>query len=386
MLTLAVLSRLFLIIVIVEFSLEYLIIFTGEIEEFPEKRINAPITNTKIIEPHTTYFFSIHFHNKITYKSFHFLKEIRSFYYNKIYKYCNHFSFMYKKYLIIASKKDKAGINITTALSQFRKNPFLGAIQRGPLAERDAGIVKNSPNVPIFDFYLVEGETIFDESLDKERINRYDFVIFASKHESEKGGKTLSVHAPGNWRTAQMGGVSGKICRASALFQKQLFINLNKKTKEHLLKDYQVTLECTHHGPFIDKPCVYIEIGATDTEWSDRRAAFVVAQTIKDTINEFKTNPYNEIAIGIGGPHYCPNFNELQLKSNYAFAHMIPEYSLPISLEMIQEAIDKTEEELDLVIFDWKGLKNKDERERIIKLLDKNYIRYKRTSEAKKEY
>ncbi len=277
---------------------------------------------------------------------------------------------MYKKYLIVASKKDKAGINITTALSQFRKNPLVGTVQGGPN----------------FDFYLTEGETIFNESLDREKISRYDFIIFASKHESKIGGKTLSVHAPGNWRTAQMGGVSGKICRASSLFQKQLFINLEKKAKEHLLNDYQVTLECTHHGPLIDKPCVYIEIGATDTEWGDRRAAFAVAQTIKDTINEFKTNPYNETAIGIGGPHYCPNFNELQLKSNYAFAHVIPEYSLPISLEMIQEAIDKTEEELDLVILDWKGLGNKDERERIIKLLDTNYIRYKRTSEAKREY
>ena len=31
---------------------------------------------------------------------------------------------MYKKYLIIASKKNKAGINITTALSQFGKFDF----------------------------------------------------------------------------------------------------------------------------------------------------------------------------------------------------------------------------------------------------------------------
>jgi D-aminoacyl-tRNA deacylase len=276
---------------------------------------------------------------------------------------------MYKKYLIIASKKDKAGINITTALSQFRKNPLLSGMSE-------------QPN---FDFYLVEGETIFNESLEQEKIEKYDFVIFASKHASEKGGKTLSVHAPGNFRTAQFGGESGKLCKSSALFQKQLFEQLNKKAKENLLNDYQITLECTHHGPLINKPCVYIEIGATETEWGDRRAAFAVAQTIRDTIENFKLNPYNEIAIGIGGPHYCPNFNILQSKSNYAFSHIIPEYSLPLSEEIIKEAIEKTEEEVDLAILDWKGLAGAEERERILKILDKLYIRHKRTSEVKKE-
>jgi D-aminoacyl-tRNA deacylase len=276
---------------------------------------------------------------------------------------------MYKKYLIVASKSDKAGINITTALSQFRKNPLLTGMG-------------DKPN---FDFYLVDGETIFNEILDLEKIEKYDFIIFASKHESKKGGKTLSVHAPGNWRIAQMGGESGKICRSSAFFQKQLFNNLNIKTEENLLKDYQVTLECTHHGPLINKPCVYIEIGATSFEWEDRRAAFAVAQSIRDTIEKFKENPYNEIAIGIGGPHYCPNFNELQLKSNYAFSHIIPEYASPISEEMIQEAIEKTQEEVDLAILDWKGISGVEERKKVIEILDKLYIRYKRTSEAKKE-
>ena len=30
---------------------------------------------------------------------------------------------------------------------------------------------------------------------------------------------------------------------------------------------YKLTLECTHHGPLIEKPCVFIEIGSTETEW-----------------------------------------------------------------------------------------------------------------------
>ena len=56
---------------------------------------------------------------------------------------------MYQKYLIIANKKDKAGINITTHLSQFRENPLISSIGE-------------KPN---FDFYLVDDEIIYTENL-----------------------------------------------------------------------------------------------------------------------------------------------------------------------------------------------------------------------------
>lgn len=263
---------------------------------------------------------------------------------------------MYSKYLIVASKKDKAGINITTQLSQFGK----------------------------FDFYLCDEEIIYTENLDMEKINQYDFIIFASKHKSEKNEKSLSVHVPGNWRGAELGGEAGKICKASALFLKQIFEKLKTNADKHELKDYHVTMECTHHGPLINKPCFFIEIGSTENEWTNRRAGFIIAKTISEIIEDFKENPYNEVAVGIGGPHYCPNFNKIQLNSNIALSHIIPQYALPLSEEMIKEAIEKTEEEVDFVLLDWKGIGNADERQRIIDILDKNYIDYKKTSEISK--
>jgi D-aminoacyl-tRNA deacylase len=275
---------------------------------------------------------------------------------------------MFQKYLIIASKKDKAGINITTQLSQFKENPLLSSM-------------KDKPN---FDFYLVDEEVVYTENLDLEKINKYDFIIFASKHQSEKKQKTLSIHAPGNWRDNDFGGEKEKISKASALFQKQLFEKLNSNVEKYEFKNYNVTLECTHHGPSIDKPCVFIEIGATDIEWNDRRAGFIIAKTIKETINEFKENPYNEVAIGIGGPHYCPNFNQIQLSSNIAIAHIIPKYSLPISKKIIEEAIEKTKEEVDFFVLDWKGLGNSEQRQEVIKILNEFHIQYRKTSEIKK--
>jgi len=275
---------------------------------------------------------------------------------------------MYEKFLVVASKLDKAGVNITTALSQFRENPLLSSMKKGPS----------------FDFYLIDTEIVDDKGIDLEKINKYDFIIFASKHQSEKGGKTLSVHAPGNWNRADFGGKEKKVCLSSALFQKQLFENLEKNSEEHELKNYQVTLECTHHGPLIEKPCVFIEVGATITEWEDRRAAFVVAKTISQTINSFKENPYNEIAIGIGGPHYCPSFTKIQLNSNVAISHIIPQYAFPITEEIILESIKKTKEEVDFALIDWKGCGISEERQKIIDILGKNYISWKKTSDIKK--
>lgn len=278
---------------------------------------------------------------------------------------------MYKDYLIVASKKDKAGINITTALSQYGN----------------------------INFYLVDEEAIYTESLDLSKINKYDFVIFASRHKSESKEKTLSIHAPGNWKRefarekpgnpvtsadssrADFGGKPGMICKTSALFQKQFFEMLHKNVKEYDLKDYKLTLECTHHGPLIDKPCLFVEIGSTETEWNDRRAAFIMAKTIKETMDSFKENPYNEVAIGIGGPHYCPNFNKIQLNSNVAISHVIPEYALPLTEEMLKQAITKTEEEIDFAVLDWKGLGKKEQKDEMLKLLDKMYIQYKKASE-----
>ncbi len=263
---------------------------------------------------------------------------------------------MYKKYLIVASKKDKAGINITTNLSQFGE----------------------------FDFYLVDEEIIYTENLDLEKIEKYDFIIFASKHQSEKKEKTLSIHAPGNWREANLGGELGKICPTSALFQKQIFAKLKSNSEKYNLKNYKVTLECTHHGPAINRPCIFIEIGSTETEWKDRKAGFVVAKTISEIIKEFKENPYNEVAVGIGGPHYCPNFNKIQLNSNIAISHIIPKYVLPLKDEMIKQALEKTDEEVDFVLLDWKGLGNSEQRQQVTEVLEKLYINYKKTSEINK--
>ena len=278
---------------------------------------------------------------------------------------------MYKKFLILASKQDEAGMNIATQLLQFRKAPVSGIL----LQEEK-----------FFDVFFVENSILYEENLDLDKLSEYDFVIFASKHKSEKHEKSLTVHAPGNFyfEEPKFGGKPGKVCKASAIFQKQIFKKLKENAEKSALKKYNVTLEATHHGPLINKPCLFIEIGSTEIEWKDKRAGFAVAKTISEAIEEFKENKYHEIVIGIGGPHYCPEFNKLQLDSNVAISHVIPKYISPITEEMIKEVWKKTDEEVDFAIVDWNGLGNAEQRQKVIDVLEEIKLPWKKLGDVER--
>ena len=275
---------------------------------------------------------------------------------------------MYKRFLVIASQLDTAGMNIVNQLEQFRENPVKQILQSD----------ENS-----FDIYICEKEIVYTENLDLEKISKYDFIIFASKHSSAKGEKALAVHSVGNWRNADFGGESNKVGKTSALFMKQIFEKLNENVEKFDLRDYLVTMEATHHGPLIDRPCLFIELGSSEIDYRDKRAGFVIAKTIADIIKEFKENPYSEIAVAIGGPHYCPNFNKLQKDSNVAISFVIPNYKMPFTEQMILEAVEKTEENVDFILIDWKGVGKAEERDALIKLIEKNYLQWRKTGDFK---
>ncbi|MDA3836659.1 MAG: hypothetical protein PF542_03475 [Nanoarchaeota archaeon] len=261
------------------------------------------------------------------------------------------------KFLIVGSKTDPASRNIIMNLMDLVKG---------------------------FEYHIIDGDMLKSENLNHEKIAKYDLVIFASKHKSEKSEKTLSIHSPGNFKDVWGGGREGRLSPASALFNKHLFEVLKKQVYESDLSRYSVTLEVTHHGPLIERPSVFIEVGGSEMEWKDRAASFVIAKTIREAVETFKENHYLEVGIGIGGPHYCPIFNGLQNTSNVAFAHIIPKYVAPITERMILEAFNQTVEEVDFAVIDWKGVGKADERNEIIRILEKNYIPWKRASAVKK--
>lgn len=242
------------------------------------------------------------------------------------------------------------------------------------------------PQVPIIE---LKKETLYsDLSAEKyPELTGIDFLIFASTHRSEKGFPSLSLHAPGNWRSADLGGVPGKVCPTSAFVMKYLFQELNKnaKAEKDITEKYSVTLEVTHHGPLTKIPCIFIEVGSSEPEWNDRNATKIIAKTIASLQNYNPTKFKSWIpVIGIGGPHYCNNFNKIQESSNYAISHIIPSYVLPISENMIKEAENKTTEQIKNIIIDWKGCGKSETRQEILDTIEKLGLKYLRISNIEK--
>lgn len=259
---------------------------------------------------------------------------------------------MATKFSIIASKKDMAGMNIAEQLKKLGQE------------------VK-----------IIEENTIHAENIDKEVDG--DFIIFATKHQSKVPNKTLSVHAPGNFKNADYGGQQNKICKASPVFMKLLFNILNDEN-EKAKTDYKVTLEATHHGPLIDKPCCFIEIGSQEEQWKDEEAGKIIATTIKRAINMMFLKEKVEPIIAIGGPHYCPTFNKVQLNTNFAVGHVAAEYSLPLTEEMLDEFINKTVEPVKKAILDWKGCGKSEQKAETIKVLEEKGIEVLRSDKIDK--
>jgi len=228
-------------------------------------------------------------------------------------------------FAIITSKQDPAGVNIAEELKKHDLEKYYAKL------------------------YEIEERSIDAEHIDK-KINA-DLFIFATRHQSQSKIKSLCVHSPGNWNKAEAGGKDSKLCLCPANYLKEALIFLEKNNSV----GFDVVQECTHHGPFLEKPCFFIEIGSTEEEWKNKEAAKIIVKTILHLLEH--TPKQNKTALGIGGLHTTPNFRKIILNSDVALGHVCPKYMLEfIDKDMIQEALEKTTPKADLIILDWKGL------------------------------
>ena len=131
---------------------------------------------------------------------------------------------------IITSKQDLAGINIAEEL------------EKENLVKYDA------------EHYIIEEKPVDAEDIDK--MIEADLFIFATKHESKSGIPSLSVHSPGNWGIAELGGKDNQLSICPANYLKEALIFLEKNNNI----DFDVVQECTHHGPYLEKPCFFISV------------------------------------------------------------------------------------------------------------------------------
>jgi D-aminoacyl-tRNA deacylase len=248
--------------------------------------------------------------------------------------------------LIVASTEDTAGMNIAQKiLDHYKFEKLSETFQKKPVYSKT---IQNQEVKLLF---------VNQEIINTQFITDFftpQLLVFVSKHSSVSGIPTLSVHTPGNFAEAKLGGIPKKvsICPASAM--KNALLEM-AKLKEEMKLNYEVSYECTHHGPSLDVPTMFAELGSSPQQWKDMKAAEAVAHAAMAAASKRSTYP---TALGIGGPHYNARFTKIALSTPTAFGHIIPKYALPqVDAEIVKQCVERTVETVNSAILDWKGIK-----------------------------
>lgn len=265
-------------------------------------------------------------------------------------------------FLVVASDKDMASLNIAKQILldyAFRES-----------TERFQG---NKAYTIEFEGKTVTLLTLSEESTYAQDITDFfpkaELIVFISRHSSVSGTPTLSVHTPGNLGPAKLGGIAKRVSISPANAMRNA-LKAIARFKSEMRLDYEVSYEGTHHGPSLDVPTMFVELGSSPKQWADLRAARAVGHAAMEAISSFG-NPTVKAVLGIGGPHYNSKFSGMALENKMAFGHMIPKYAIQdIDAETIKHCIERTLERVEMVILDWKGIKGEDKQSLVKMLVD----------------
>jgi D-aminoacyl-tRNA deacylase len=254
----------------------------------------------------------------------------------------------YGMFLIAGSRADVASLNIAHRLLEIY--PF-----------NETARFQDSPHYTAYiddkeiNLILLQKETVYAQNL-PNLFPAAQLLVFISRHSSIRGIPTLSVHTPGNLHAAKLGGIPRVVSVSPANAMRDALHVLFQLNEEKPFK-YAVSYECTHHGPSLSIPTMFVELGSAPAQWRDNEAAEVVAHAAMETIVHFGES--SAIAVlGIGGPHYNAKFTRIALENDLAFGHIIPKYVIPhIDSAILRHCITKTLETVERVLLDWKGIR-----------------------------
>lgn len=269
---------------------------------------------------------------------------------------------------IVVSQADSASVHIGEELRTVT-DWEVGSVEPGA----DAGAA----------VYRTEGATIreFDAlHLELERpaaaFDDPSLLVFASRHAGDTG-PLLTAHHTGNIGPAEHGGEPNEVARACPNAHAQVVDSL----REYAPEDYDVGMECTHHGPStVGAPSMFVELGSGPEQWGESTAARAVARAILDLrgvspdrecdsdpdisrtpsstgsrtsmsgsntaaadVQETPSNAlsdpdqetqsrtsdrYRRHLVGLGGGHYAPRFTRVLEETDWAFGHIVADWGL----------------------------------------------------------
>ena len=235
--------------------------------------------------------------------------------------------------LLVAYQDDPAGHNMAQFITQDMKKD--GEIYRGS------------------NFDLVEIPTPAISADWLEEKYQYDGFVFLSKHAAESGVLALTCHNTGNFSDARFGGNDRQVAIPHPHFQKKYLQELQKHQND--FSEFQITNEATHHGPTaLNKPAIFIEIGTTEKQWTDKSLCDSVAKIVLDVMNQ--QLPKHPVGICFGGTHYPEVFTKELLEGKYALGTVIPKHGLEFLDEQLFSHIISRNPQATAALLDWDGM------------------------------
>lgn len=198
-----------------------------------------------------------------------------------------------------------------------------------------------------------------------------DMVIFLSRHASESGLASFTAHSLGNWSDEARYGGRGRCLSVSSPDAMARVISALKRNNTAGL---QVTYEATHHGPLMDTPSFFVELGGDDRILGNKGLARIAAAAVSEAL--VSDERCDRTAIGIGGTHYPDKFTRLTLDGRFSFSHIMSRHYVN-NVDMIDDAVERSDRRAELAVIEWKSIKAAD-REIVISKLNELGIDYER--------
>ena len=228
--------------------------------------------------------------------------------------------------LVVASSADEASVNIRDRLLEIPGWTEKGAFDGSPVWRRADRVL-----VTIREPHLYVDD--IDRKVRDALAVTPDAVVYVSKHRAASGRDSLTVHPIGNWNAAEFGGRPGEVVPPAPGLMTDALRRIAAKSP-----DYAVTLEATHHGPYLETPTFYVEVGTSAEAYADAHAARILADAILAA-----SDPGDPVAFGVGGGHYMPRITDVALARRVSFGHLVPSHALePPNLAAIDRAIQAT--------------------------------------------
>lgn len=223
-----------------------------------------------------------------------------------------------------------------------------------------------------------EGEVLYARSEEDLGADGADLIVILSRHSGVPGRPIITTHVSGNFGDAPFGGEPYTLSNACPPFMKLFLQEAEKRAPE---VGFDIGFESTHHGPTLDTPLAFVEIGCGPEEWSNRSAARVVVESSLSALRRMLSADFAGFthAVGFGGPHINSYFTKIQLKSpELAIGQALRRHdSEKASERAIRMAFERNFGPTEVAIVDWKGLRGK-EKSRILGILEEMGVRVMR--------